>query len=89
MWDSDGIRPDTSTFGNHSRNMIYMCPVPLTDIDCPDGCQVYEEPQTIVVVIDFEMIVDDGYTCFYAYDGRLAVKSKRIGMAYVEAIIDT
>jgi hypothetical protein len=62
MWDSNGIRPDTSTFGNHSSTMIYMCPVPLTDIDCPDGCQIYEHHQTLVVVIDFEMIVDDAHT---------------------------
>jgi hypothetical protein len=89
MWDSSGIRPDTSTFGNHSSTMIYMCPVPLTDIDCPYGCQIYEEHQTIVVVIDFEMVIDDSHTCFYAYDGRLAIKTKRIGMAYVEALIDT
>jgi hypothetical protein len=61
----------------------------LTDDDCPDGCLVYEQRQTLVAVIDFEMIVDDAHTCFYAYDGRLAVKTKRLGMAYVEAIIDT
>jgi hypothetical protein len=89
MWDSNGIRPDTSSFGNHSNTMIYMCPVPLTHVDCPDGCLVYAQHQTIVAVIDFEMIVDDAHTCFYAYDGRLAVRTKRLGMAYVEAIIDT
>jgi hypothetical protein len=88
IWDSNGIRPDTSTFGNHSKTIIYMCPVPLDHKDCPDGCQVYGQYGTHVVVVDFELIMEDNIPCFYGYDGRIAVKACALGMLYVEAIID-
>ena len=88
MWDSNGIRPDTSPFGTHSKSLIYCCPVPIDHKDCPDGCMMYNESAQVLVTLDFHMIMDDGYQCFYGYDGCIAIQTKRLGVAYVESIID-
>ena len=69
IWDSNGIRPDTSPFGSHSKSFVYCCPVPLSHKHCPDGCMIYSEYAQVMVILDFHMIMDDNHECFYAYDG--------------------
>jgi hypothetical protein len=41
-----------------------------------------------LVILDFHMIIDDGISCVYNYDGRIGVDAQRLGMAYVAAIIE-
>ena len=88
MWVSNGVRPDTSPFGSYSKSFIYCCPAPITHEHCPDGCMVYNEYAQVLVTLDFHIIMDDNHECFYGYDGRIAIKTKRLGVAYVGSIIE-